>query len=61
VPDLIKGLKAVSFFVRQRCVMLLGQIGPAARAALRSLAGAEPSATVRNESEAALRNLVLKR
>jgi HEAT repeats len=64
VPDLLKGLKSENFFVRQRCALVLGQIGPEARAAipiLRSLVAADPSATVRNESEAALRKLVPKK
>jgi hypothetical protein len=64
VPDLIKGLRAENFFVRQRCAMVLGQIGPDARAAiptLRAMAAADPSATVRNEAEQVLQKLAPKK
>jgi len=50
VPDLLKGLRAGNFFVRQYCAQILGQIGPDASAAgaiLRSLAANDPSAAVR--------------
>jgi HEAT repeat protein len=60
VPELIKGLRSKDLFVRQRCAIVLGEIGPDARPALpllRNLAVNDPTVTVRDAAEAAARKL----
>lgn len=64
VPELLKGMRSQNFFVRQYCAIALGQIGPdanAATATLRSVAINDPSPTVREAAEAAVRKVAPKK